>query len=138
MDVKQVLDTYDASYAASYNDKFLLNERCRKAAEFEAGLLRQLIGDGRSWLDVACGTGYFLSLFPAVRRAGLDLSPAMIALARRENPGVEIVQADFRQDIPEWHGKWDVVSCMWYAYGLVESMNDVRRVVANLGRWTAK
>ena len=110
METKQVLETYDDDYAATYNQKFLLNESSKRDADFEASLLRQFLSKGASWLDVACGTGYFLSLFPDVKRAGLDISPAMLAHARRENPGVELFQRSFLDEIPEWEGRWDVVS----------------------------
>jgi SAM-dependent methyltransferase len=138
METKQVLETYDDDYAATYNQKFLLNESSKRDADFEASLLRQFLNKGATWLDVACGTGYFLSLFPDVKRAGLDISPAMLAHARRVNPGVEFFQRSFLDETPEWEGRWDVVSCMWYAYALVPSMGDIKRVVDNLGRWTAK
>ncbi|MHC5820258.1 MAG: methyltransferase domain-containing protein [Nostoc sp.] len=44
------------------------------------------MGEGAKWLEVACGTGYFLSCFPEIERAGLDISPAMLKVAKQANP----------------------------------------------------
>lgn len=90
-----------------------------------------------SWLDVACGTGYFLRNFPGVARTGLDLSPGMLEQARIGNPEVEFVQHDFRDPIKEWVDRFSLVSCMWYAYGYVESMRELSQLIANLASWTA-
>lgn len=89
-------------------------------------------------MDVACGTGYFLSRFPGVPRAGLDISPAMLAKAREANPDALFFrEGDFKDEFPEWTGEWSVITCLWYSYGLVESMDAVRTVVRSLARWTA-
>ena len=137
MDREQLLRLYDPQYADEYEAKFLTSPLASADAEFELDLLSQWLGAGGTWLDVACGTGYFLSKFPHVDRAGLDLSPAMAELARKANPGVLIHNRSFLDDIPEFHGRWQLVSCMWYAYGLVDSVNDLIRVVDNLAAWTA-
>jgi len=138
MDRRQVLTTYDEAYALGYEEKFILNEHYRSKSEFEISVLKRLLGNGGRWLDVACGTGYFLSRFPGVPRAGLDISPAMLALARKANPDALLFrEGDFTDEFPEWDGAWSVVSSLWYSYGLVESIAAVRTVVGNLARWTA-
>lgn len=138
MDRRQVLATYDEAYARSYEEKFILNKHYRSKSEFEITVLKRLLGDGGPWLDVACGTGYFLSRFPGVPRAGLDISPAMLAIARKSNPDALLFrEGDFTDEFPEWDGAWSVVTCLWYSYGLVESIAAVRAVVSNLARWTA-
>jgi hypothetical protein len=79
-----------------------------------------------------------LSRFSGVARAGLDLSVPMLALAGAANPDALFFrEGDFRDDVPDWNGRWDLVTCMWYAYCLVESMSEVERIIANLARWTA-
>ena len=30
-----------------------------------------------------------------------------------------------------------LVSCMWYAYGMVDSVSELLRVIENLAAWTA-
>src|SRR5436190_1549387 len=133
MKKNQVLDTYDKAYAAAYDQKF--HGSAASAREIE--IVRELLGAG-PWLDVACGTGYVLGHFPAVPRAGLDVSAAMLELARHANPDALVLrEGSFLDDIEEWHAQWGLVTCMWYAYCLVESVSQVERVIANLGRWTS-
>lgn len=137
MTPEEVRRLYGAQYAATYNERFLHAPLAKDDTAFEVVLLERLLAGGGPWLDVACGTGYFLGRFPAIDRAGLDVSPAMLALARQENPGVPFHCRSFLDEIPEWEHQWKLVSCMWYAYGLVSSVAEVGRVVANLARWTA-
>ena len=133
----QVVDTYDEGYAATYDERFLLNKR-QVVSDHEVEIVRQLLVPGERWLDVGCGTGYVLSRFPGVSRAGLDLAPAMLAQASRANPDALFLRkGDFMDDVTEWHGQWALVTCMWYAYCLVETMSDVRRVIKNLAHWTS-
>ncbi len=133
-DVKRL---YDADYAATYDEKFLFSPSTAADAEFEVELVGRLLEGGPEWLDVACGTGYFLSRFPQARRVGSDLSPAMLEKARRAAPGVPLFEHDFRRARPEWDGRFGLVSCMWYAYSLVETMNEVAQVIDNLADWTS-
>ena len=89
-------------------------------------VLKRLLGAGSRWLDVACGTGYFLSRFPGVPRAGLDISPAMLAIARKSNPDALLFrEGDFTDEFPEWERAWSVITSLWYSYGLVESIAAV-------------
>jgi SAM-dependent methyltransferase len=138
VDRRQVLATYDEEYARAYEERFIRNEYYRPKTAFELKILRKLLRDAETWLDVGCGTGYFLSRFPGVARAGLDLSPAMLEVAREANPDALFFrESDFAADVPEWQERWDLVTCMWYAYGLVESPGAVDRVIRNLAAWTS-
>ena len=133
---EQILATYDEEYVRTYDERFIRNEHYRKKDESEVGVLARLLEGGGRWLDVACPTGYYLSRFPGVPRAGLALSPAVAESARRANPDALFVDdRDFTGEFPEWHGQWDVVSCMWYSYGLVESVADVDRLIGNFASW---
>jgi SAM-dependent methyltransferase len=134
---EDVLRIYDKDYSAIYDASFLVGENFRECTEFEVGLIADLLRGAKSWLDVACGTGYFLSRFPDQERAGLDISPAMLDVARRANPGVTFYEQDFREPMGEWINHWDFVSCMWYAYCYADSVPDVRRVIHNLASWTS-
>jgi len=141
MDRSNVLRIYDEIYAQEYNQKFLLNEKSRQNTDFEEETIKKLldeIGKGATWLDVACGTGYFLSRFPNVERAGLDISPAMLKVAKQASPDALFVQGDYRDQCPQWEGKWDLVTCMWWAYGYVESLSQLEIVVENLTDWTSE
>lgn len=137
MDREQIRALYDEPYAAAYDAKFIESALATPESEHEVRLLAKLLQSGSRWLDVACGTGYFLSRFPQQEREGLDLAPAMLAIATRANPGVKFHEGDFLEPRPAWHGRWDLVSCMWYAYGLVNTLDQVAMLVANLAAWTA-
>ena len=132
-----VISLYGDAYADAYEDKYLFSTIHRRDTEFELDIIGGLLSSNSTWLDVACGTGYFLSKFPDHQRAGCDISPAMLAKAREVNPSVPIHEHSFLEPKPEWNGKWDVVSCMWYAYCYVERMDDAWKVFDHLAQWTA-
>ena len=137
MEKNSLLNVYDHAYAGAYNNKFLLNPFSKISSDFELEILKGLVNEQTSWLDAGCGTGYFLSRFPGSKRAGMDISPGMLEEARKVNPdAVFFRQADFREDIAEWHNSWSLVSCMWYPYSYVESIGEVETVVKNLVSWT--
>jgi SAM-dependent methyltransferase len=133
----EVRELFDEDYAKHYNQRFLLGDAYQKITEYEIRVLQELLRGAGSWLDVACGTGYILSRFPSVQRAGLDLSPPMVALARRDNPDAEFFIGDFLVERPEWHNKWDLVSCMWHSYSYVDTVEDVTCLLRNLASWTS-
>jgi SAM-dependent methyltransferase len=136
MDRREVVHLYNDSYAATYDARF---SRADRRSDDEVEIVRQLlVGDG-AWLDFACGTGWALSHFPGVPRAGVDLSPAMLAEARRANPDALFLrEGDLVDDVPpEWQGRWSLVTCMGYAYCLLESMAEVETLLAKLARCTS-
>lgn len=142
MTVDEVMETYDDSYAQRYDKSFLLtpDHGFLDKTRFEVELLRRLTRDAASWLDVACGTGYFLKHGrgrPNISCAGLDLSPAMLAVARSRNSDALFVQGSFLEPRADFYGRWEVTSCMWGAYGLQETLADIEALVANLAVWTA-
>src|SRR5579862_2017204 len=107
MKPEEVMRLYDSSYAASYDEKFLEKAPIDADTGYQLELLRSMLTPGVRWLDAACGTGYFLARFPETARAGLDISPAMLEIARERNPGVELRRHDFRDPLPEWQGSFD-------------------------------
>jgi SAM-dependent methyltransferase len=135
---EDVTSLYDDEYAASYEGKFLSSPLTAADAAYELRLLGTLLDVGSPrWLDVACGTGYFLRHFPEIDRKGLDLSPAMLRKAREGNPNIELIAHDFRDPLCDLAGDFDLVSCMWYAYCLVDTMEQLSWVIENLARWTS-
>jgi len=129
---------YDDAYAAAYDETFIHDAGYRDTPAFEVDVLRRLLHPDAAWLDVGCGTGYFLSQFQEADRAGLDLSPAMARLAAERNPTARFIrEGDFRTPRPDWVDAWDVVSCMWCAYSYLETMDEVDQLLTNLADWTA-
>lgn len=133
----EITDTYNDRYASVYDDTFLHADWIRPSLAFQLDLIKTHLPVEGEWLDVACGTGYVLGQFPGVRRTGLDLSPSMLARARQRNPDATFVERDFRIAFPDWSNRFDLVTSMWWAYCLVDTLTDVRALVAQLADWTA-
>jgi predicted TPR repeat methyltransferase len=80
-----------------------------------ADLLRPLV-DGRSVLDLGCGTGWLLDHLAPAEYTGVDASTAMLAELSRKHPGAETIKAQVGS--PGWTsalpvGTWDVVTSTW-------------------------
>lgn len=137
MKPEDVKALYDQSYAEDYDETFLHRDIHRSDTAFETGILAEALKRADSWFDVGCGTGYFLSQFPGRRRAGADLSEAMLAKARAVNPDADFYVHDFRVPRPEWRGAWQLVSSMWYAHAYVDTLDEFDLFLTNLSDWTA-
>ncbi|BAY61814.1 methyltransferase, UbiE/COQ5 family protein [Calothrix brevissima NIES-22] len=138
MKIEQVLETYDEAYAEAYNNTFLTDIHSQTKTKHELKILTHLLsekGTEARWLDVACGTGYYLSCFPEIQRAGLDISPAMLNIARRKNPEIPLIQGNFRDKSLVKKGEWDIISSMWWAYSFAESISEIEILIANIFDW---
>ncbi len=128
-----------------------LAERQRRYWDRHAGsydremafLERVLFGDGRAWvcrqatgrvLEVAIGTGRNLAHYPdTVRLTGVDVSPAMLAFARRraDEAGRDIaLQVGDAQTLGSADGAFDTVVCTL----ALCSIPDADRAVAEMKR----
>lgn len=131
----EVQALYDARYAASYDAKFLHRRHYDEATAFELEWLRNHVPRNGRWLDVACGTGFFLSQFPEVDRCGLDLSSAMLEQARQCNPGVTFIEGDFREPHESLRGRFDFLTSTWWAYSYAGSVAAIDTMIANMAAW---
>lgn len=104
-------EVYDLLYAAAGKDY------AAEAADLHA-LIQSLRPGAATLLDVACGTGAHLA---HLRRwygvTGSDIDPAMLAVARRRCPDLELVAADMRH--LALGRRFDAVTCLFssVAYG---------------------
>jgi SAM-dependent methyltransferase len=90
---------------------------------------------GKRLLDVACGTGnsFELLLGRGYDVSACDLSPAMVAEARRKWPDIaEIVVADMRS-LP-WRSEFDLLTCVDDAVNYLHNEEDLRAAVASMAR----
>jgi SAM-dependent methyltransferase len=115
---------YDLFTAAHRHDVWL--ERLEALAR-DHGLA------GRRALDVACGTGK--SYQPLLERgyevAACDISPQMLAVARRSTPpGVLLFEADMR-DLPAV-GPFDLITCLDDAVNYLVGDDDLARALASM------
>jgi SAM-dependent methyltransferase len=99
---------------------------------YEAALARVGLEPGQRVLDIGCGAGAFLRLV-ADRRgepAGLDASEALIALARRRLPGVDLRVGEM-EALPYGDGRFDLVTgfnSFFFANDMVAALREARRV----------
>ena len=90
----------------------------------------------RTLLDVACGTGRHLEhLREWYAVEGLDLDPALLAVARDRLPGVPLHEADMRDfDLGR---RFDVVTCLFSSIGYAGTPDAMRAAVAAMTRHLA-
>ncbi len=90
---------------------------------------------GLAILDLACGSGAFLSnlaaAFPRARLIGLDLSPAYLAEARRSAGADELIQAN-AEHLPVADAGLDAVTCVYLFHELPPKLRP--RVAAEIAR----
>ena len=106
----------------------------------ETAELRRIIDEScpgaRTLLDVACGTGAHLAeLRQWYEVEGVDLSPAMLAVARTRLPGVSLHEADMRT--LDLRRSFDAVICLFSSIGYVTDPAQMRSAVARLAAHVA-
>ncbi len=101
------------------------------------GLLRRVLPPGppaprRAALDAGCGTGFQTALLLELGYAttGIDLSPALLAVARRRLPDARFVRGDLHA-LPWRDGAFDVAVSCGSTLSFVE---DPARALRELGR----
>ena len=90
---------------------------------------------GFSLLDVACGTGtHIMHLRNKYKTMGLDLSEAMLEVAREKCPTIEFIQGNmisFRID-----KKFDVITCLFGSIGYLTKEDDLERAISTFSEHT--
>lgn len=136
----------DTSAAVAY-EQYLVPTLNRTLAE--AAVELAMLRPGEKVLDVACGTGIVTRLAaprvtPHGAITGVDLDPAMIAVAESLVPAVPGVTVDWHcasaQNMPLESGIFDVVFCLQglqYLPDAAEGLREMRRVMRPDGRLLA-
>lgn len=114
---------YDLLHAARGKDY-------RSEAAAVAARIRARRPEARSVLDVACGTGLHLAAFAGLGFdvEGVELSPAMLAVAAERLPGVALHQGDMRTF--RLGRRFDAVVCLFSAIGYMSTPEDLALAVA--------
>lgn len=125
-----------------YTDSAELYDRiyAKKDYASEAAAIRALIArvhpDARTLLDVGCGTGSHLAHLAAWYAVeGVDVSPGMLAVARRKLPGVPLHEADMRR--LALGRTFDVVASLFSAIAYVRSVAELHAAIATLAAHVA-
>jgi SAM-dependent methyltransferase len=77
---------------AGSRDDWIARNAFHYVQEFE--YMRFLVPDGASVLELGCGTGRLLAELRTSRGVGIDFSPAMIEIAKTNNPDLEFTVGD--------------------------------------------
>jgi SAM-dependent methyltransferase len=104
----------------------------------EAERLKQVIAErqrspGRSFLDVACGTGGHIPyLRDTFTIEGIDINPRMLAIAQAKHPDIPFHLGDMVDfAIPR---KFDVVASLFSSIAYLKTPERLSRAVANMAR----
>lgn len=106
-------------------------ERTKQEVEFVASRIPER---GRV-LDVPCGTGRHAAALAerGYTVAGLDISEAALAEARRVGPSLDLRRGDMRE-LPWPDESFDAVLNLWTAFGYFETQDEDERVLAEFAR----
>ncbi len=127
---------YEADTASVYHDFYRERKGKDYAAEAAqlAALVRERMPQASSLLDVACGSGshleHFVHEFAHVE--GVELSEAMLAVARPLLPGVALHRGDMRDF--SLGRRFSAVTCMYSSIGYTEHEAGLRRTIACFAR----
>jgi SAM-dependent methyltransferase len=121
-----------ARSARFYDAVYSFKDYAAEAARVSA-LIRERCPDARTLLDVACGTGAHLEhLAKEYTVEGLDLDPALLAVAHERFGGVGLHEADMRSfDLGR---TFDAVTCLFSAIGYVRGVSELRETAAAMAR----
>jgi SAM-dependent methyltransferase len=135
---------WETSRAASYPDRLVLAALSMEH-ELRAGMARAGIGAGMRVLDAACGPGTVSRLLleqGAAAVVGIDLDPAMVAMARQmpvpdgREQRLTFQEADVTQPLPFADASFDAV---WFGdVGFFEAVPELVRVLRPGGRLVVK
>ncbi len=118
------------SVSAEDYDLIYQNLPYDEQAESITAAIRTRRPGAETLLEVGCGTGQFLvRLREEFIVEGVDLSAAMLAVARRRVPDVALHRSDMRDfDLGR---RFDAVACLFSSIGYMTTLDDVRRALEN-------
>jgi ubiquinone/menaquinone biosynthesis C-methylase UbiE len=118
-------------YARYYDQIYLKIKDYEKEAEAVKRVIRQFEEKrSKNLLDIGCGTGEHLKhLSSKFECTGIDINKGMIDLAKEKVPNAKFRVADMMKfNLKE---KFDVVTCLFGAFGYVETFNNMVKTLGN-------
>ena len=119
------MTVYGKDFAAVYDETWF--NFSARAWPFISEVVRKRVPGAGAWLDLCCGTGHLLEILvrEGLSATGLDLSPHMLAHARRNATGAELVHGDVRSfDLGR---RFDVITCLFDSLNYLTRMRDLMR-----------
>jgi SAM-dependent methyltransferase len=96
---------------------------------------RFLVTDDASVLEIGCGSGDLLSSLRPARGLGVDVSPAMVALARSRHAGLEFVAEAGEDFVRDQEFDYVILSDLVpFAFDLQAILSNVRRMTHDRSR----
>lgn len=108
-----------------------------ETAAYISRLIRRHKPKARTLLELGCGTGAILKILAkSYDVAGLDVSPQMLALARKKLPHVRFYRKDMVRF--ELATKFDVIICVFDSINHVLNFTDWQKIFRNAARHLEK
>ena len=131
---------------AALFDQWASSDRASNMADGHAHLMQALLADicpgspSESLLDLGCGTGKFLALAKGCgvdHRAGIDVSPQMIATSKTSDPTADIRIGQFEAlPWPNQHfNQVTTIEALYYCPKPELALKEVKRVLQPSGRF---
>jgi ubiquinone/menaquinone biosynthesis C-methylase UbiE len=118
---------YDEIYASIDKD---YEAEAKKAHRF---IQKHKQTKGKSLLDVACGTGFHVSLLSKYYQVeGLDLDPEMLAVAKKKHPKIGFHQGDMTDF--NLKRQFDAIVCLFSSIGYVRTNARLQKAIRTMSR----
>jgi ubiquinone/menaquinone biosynthesis C-methylase UbiE len=131
---KQLLHGEWAKY---YDRVYSFKDYLDEAVRVQNLTMKYLESGGNTLLDVACGTGLHLKhLKDDFSCMGVDVSKAMLKIARKNAPGVTFKEADMAT--LQLGKQFDVITCLLSSVGYVKTYSNLKRTIQNFAKHLKK
>ena len=119
--------------AKYYDNIYCFRDYLDESVRLQNIIEKYLKTGGNSVLDVACGTGLNLKyLKDDFSCTGVDISEAMLKLARKNVEGVKFKESDMK--VLKLGKQFDVVMCLFSSIGYVKTLSNLERTIQGFSR----
>jgi ubiquinone/menaquinone biosynthesis C-methylase UbiE len=131
---KQLLHGELAKY---YDRIYSFKDYLDEAVRIQNLIIKYLESGGNTLLDVACGTGLHLNhLKDDFSCTGVDVSKAMLKIARKNVKGVTFKEADMKT--LKLGKQFDIITCLLSSIGYVKTYANLKRTIQNFSKHLKK